>query len=230
MPHIDIWEPCFLTKFPDGSQNYTFNVLWIQEEGTQIRMSEWSKSFTLTQNVGRGFILCSTPPKQWTVWERRNRWRCFLRVLCPTRKPVTALDSVLLKDRNLALAPREGPEMNTILSLGITKTPPPYPMLVRQTTSNPSSYTLPRKSRETLKYYVRHTRITLTMKTCVYFLYLCAILALKTWSKSCQKYKTLSLHLLLLTGLHFLGVRFVTSPNLNVCTAVTRQNTLPMLE
>jgi len=32
------------------------------------------------------------------------RWRCLFRVLCPVRKPVTALDWVLLKDRNLALA------------------------------------------------------------------------------------------------------------------------------
>ena len=31
-------------------------------------MSEWSQSFTLTKNVGWGFILCSTPPTQWTVW------------------------------------------------------------------------------------------------------------------------------------------------------------------
>jgi hypothetical protein len=80
------------------------------------------------------------------------------------------------------------------------------------------------------KDYVQHTRITLTLKTCVGFLYLCAILALKTYNKSCQKYKTLLLHLLLLTGLHFLGVHFVTSLNLNVCTAVTRQKTLPILE
>ena len=40
------------------------------------------------------------------------RWRCLLRVLCPVRRPVTDLDFVLLKDRNLALAPRQGPEIN----------------------------------------------------------------------------------------------------------------------
>jgi hypothetical protein len=73
-------------------------------------------------------------------------------------------------------------------------------------------------------------RITLTLKTCVHFLYRCAIPALKTYSKFCQKYNSLLLHFLLLTGLHFLGVRFVTSLNLNVCTAVNRQNTLPILE
>jgi hypothetical protein len=37
---------------------------------------------------------------------------CHLRI-CPVRRPVTALDCVLLKDRNLALAPRQGPEINS---------------------------------------------------------------------------------------------------------------------
>ena len=40
------------------------------------------------------------------------RWRCLVRVLWPVRRPVTALDCVLLKDRNLTLAPRQGPEIN----------------------------------------------------------------------------------------------------------------------
>jgi hypothetical protein len=35
------------------------------------------------------------------------RWRCLPRVLCPVRRPVTTLDCVLLKDRNLPLAPRQ---------------------------------------------------------------------------------------------------------------------------
>ena len=41
------------------------------------------------------------------------RWRCLLRVLCPVRSPVTALDCVLLKDWNLALALRKGPETSS---------------------------------------------------------------------------------------------------------------------
>jgi len=41
------------------------------------------------------------------------RWRCLLRVLCTVRRPVTALGCVLLKDRNLALASRQGPEINS---------------------------------------------------------------------------------------------------------------------
>jgi hypothetical protein len=40
------------------------------------------------------------------------KWRCLLRVLRPVRKPVTALDCILLKDKSLALVPRWGPEIN----------------------------------------------------------------------------------------------------------------------
>ena len=42
------------------------------------------------------------------LFESPIRWRCLLRVLCP----VTALDCILL-DRNLALAPRQGPKINS---------------------------------------------------------------------------------------------------------------------
>jgi len=48
------------------------------------------------------------------------RWRCLLRVLCPVRRPVTALDCVLLKDRNLALATRQGPEISSRACLWVS--------------------------------------------------------------------------------------------------------------
>jgi len=41
-----------------------------------------------------------------------RRRRCLLRVLCPVRRPVIAVDCVLLKDRNLALALRQVPEVS----------------------------------------------------------------------------------------------------------------------
>jgi len=52
-----------------------------------------------------------------------SRWSCLLRVLCPVRGPVTALAWVLLKDKNLALAPRLGPEINTRACLWVTPRP-----------------------------------------------------------------------------------------------------------
>ena len=52
-----------------------------------------------------------------------SRWRCLLGVLCPVRKPVTTLDWVLLKDKNLALAPRQGPEISSRACLRISPRP-----------------------------------------------------------------------------------------------------------
>jgi len=40
VPHINLWEPCHCAKVPVGPQTYTLDVLWLQEEGAQIRMSE----------------------------------------------------------------------------------------------------------------------------------------------------------------------------------------------
>ena len=51
------------------------------------------------------------------------RWRCLLRVLCRVRRPLTALDCVLLKDRNLALAPRQGPEISSRACLWVSPRP-----------------------------------------------------------------------------------------------------------
>ena len=40
VPHINLREHCYFAKVPDGPQTYTLNVLRIQKEGAQIRMSE----------------------------------------------------------------------------------------------------------------------------------------------------------------------------------------------
>jgi len=39
-------------------------------------------------------------------------YRCLLKVLCPVSRPITTLDSVLLKDNNWAYVARLGPEIN----------------------------------------------------------------------------------------------------------------------
>ena len=51
------------------------------------------------------------------------RWRCLLRVLCPVRRPVSALDCVLLKDRNLSLASRQGHEIDSRACRGVSPRP-----------------------------------------------------------------------------------------------------------
>ena len=50
-------------------------------------------------------------------------WRFFLRVLCPLRRPVTALDCALLKDWNLAFAPRQGPKIKFRACLWVSPGP-----------------------------------------------------------------------------------------------------------
>jgi hypothetical protein len=52
-----------------------------------------------------------------------TRWRCLLRVLCPVRRPVTALDCMLLTDRSLALTPRQGPRINSWAYLWVSPRP-----------------------------------------------------------------------------------------------------------
>ena len=120
MPHINLRAPCYFAKVPDGPQTYTLNALWLQG-GAQIRMCEWSRSFTLTMWAEVSSFaphllhsgLSSSPSK----------WRCLLSLLRPVRKPVTALDWALFKDRNLALAPRQGPEISSRACLRVSPRP-----------------------------------------------------------------------------------------------------------
>jgi hypothetical protein len=51
------------------------------------------------------------------------RWKCFFRLLCPVRRPVTALDCILLKDRSLALTPRQGPKISSWACLWVSPRP-----------------------------------------------------------------------------------------------------------
>jgi hypothetical protein len=41
------------------------------------------------------------------------KWRCLLKVWGPVRRPITTRDCILLKDKSLALVPRQGPEINS---------------------------------------------------------------------------------------------------------------------
>jgi hypothetical protein len=62
VPLIKSWEPCCSAKAPDGPQVYTLDILWLQEKGAQVCVSEWGQGFTFTKNVGRGFLFHSTLP------------------------------------------------------------------------------------------------------------------------------------------------------------------------
>jgi hypothetical protein len=61
------WEPSRFTKAPDGPQGLTLNILRLQNEGAQMRLSDGGKGLTPTENVGRGLILRTSLPAQWAV-------------------------------------------------------------------------------------------------------------------------------------------------------------------
>jgi hypothetical protein len=63
-------------------------------------------------------VSCFTPhPLHNGLSSSPSKWRCLLRVLCPVSRPVTTLDWVL----NLTLAPRLGPEINSLACLWVTQ-------------------------------------------------------------------------------------------------------------
>ena len=71
--------------------------------------------------MGRGYILCCAPPTQQT--DSPVRCRYLLRILCPVRRPVTAVDCDLLKESNLAMAPRQGPRISSETCLWVSSRP-----------------------------------------------------------------------------------------------------------
>ena len=52
---VNLWDPCCFSKVPDCPQTYTLNVLWLQEGGVQIHMSEWSQTFHTHKECGQKF-------------------------------------------------------------------------------------------------------------------------------------------------------------------------------
>jgi hypothetical protein len=50
-------------------------------------------------------------------------YKCLLKVQCPVSRPITTLDCVLLKDNNLALVARSGPEINSPTYLCVLQGP-----------------------------------------------------------------------------------------------------------
>ena len=123
VPHINLWEPCYFAKVPDGPPRLI------------LLMSSCSK-----KKEPRYACLCeakaSHSQRMWAevsssaphllhsgLSDSAVSSRCLLRVLCPVRRPLTALDCVRLKDRTLALAPRQRPEINSRACLWVSTRP-----------------------------------------------------------------------------------------------------------
>jgi hypothetical protein len=100
-------EPGRLAKAPDGPQVLAVNVLWLQKEGAKYaclieakashRQTMWAEVSSAAYFLHSGLSV------------RPSKWRCLCSVLCP----VTNLDCDLLKDNNLTLIPRQGPDISS---------------------------------------------------------------------------------------------------------------------
>jgi len=112
VPHIDLWEPVALLKFQmaprlillmySGSKKKEPRYACLSE----AKASHWQRMWAEVSSSAPHLLHSG-------LTDNRIRWRCLLRILCPVKRPVTALDCVLLKDINLSLAPRQGPEISS---------------------------------------------------------------------------------------------------------------------
>ena len=87
--------PKFLLLISYGSKKNEHRYAWPSEVKASHSQRKWAEFSSFTPHLHSG-LSSST-----------SRWRCLLRVLCPVRRPVTALERVLLKDRNLAFVPHK---------------------------------------------------------------------------------------------------------------------------
>ena len=127
MPHVIAWESCRVALLTfqlapiltllisSGSKKKKPRHACLSEAKTSYSQRMWAEISSFTPHNG----LSSSP----------SSWRCLLRLSCPVRRPVAALDWVLLKDRNLALAPRQDPEINSRGCLCVLPRPQQKPFL-----------------------------------------------------------------------------------------------------
>jgi hypothetical protein len=123
VPHIDLWEPFSLLKFQVAPRLVLLMSSGSKEEEPRYTCLCEAK-VSHSQRMWEEVSSCAPHLLHSGVSDSPIRWRYLLRVLCPVRRPVTAMDWVLVKNRNLALAPRQGPEINSWACLWVS--PKPY--------------------------------------------------------------------------------------------------------
>jgi hypothetical protein len=112
VPHYNLWESCPFSKFPDGPQPHILNIVWLQKKEPEYECL--SEARALHRQIIWAEVSSSTPHFLHNgLYISSIKWRCLVRLLCPVRKPVTALNCILLTDKSLALVPRQGPEINS---------------------------------------------------------------------------------------------------------------------
>jgi len=113
---FDLRGSCCFTKFPDGPNTNKRNVLWLKK--MQPRYA-WLSEVKASHSQTMGTEVSTSAPHflHNGLSDSPIRWRFLFRVLIRT---VTALHCVLQKDRNPALAPREGSEINARTCLWVS--------------------------------------------------------------------------------------------------------------
>jgi hypothetical protein len=104
--------PTLIFLISSGSREKKPKCMYLSEVRASHSQRMWAEVSSLTPHLLHNGL--SDSP---------SRWRCLLKVLWPVSKPVTALDWVLLKDKNQALAPRQGPEIISRACLCVSERP-----------------------------------------------------------------------------------------------------------
>ena len=120
MPHINLWEACYFANVPDGPQSYTPLAPIRRSPDTHV----WVKP-KLHTHKGCGLRFLPVLHTSYTVdcpaalVGEDVSSGCYVQ----WESQLTVLDWVLLKDRNLALASRQGSEISSWACLWVSPRP-----------------------------------------------------------------------------------------------------------
>jgi len=115
---VQINGALFLYLVSDDFQDFICNILRVQEHEAKWEcLSEATASHSHKTSAAVSFSAAQLLPEELSIY--RNTQRCSFRVLCPVRRPVTAMQFVLLKDSNPFLSVGLGPKIYFQSSLWI---------------------------------------------------------------------------------------------------------------
>jgi len=122
VPHINLWEPCYFAKVPMVPR-----FILLMSTGSKKKEPRYARlcevKVSHLQRMWAEVSSCAPHLLHSGRSDSPVRWRCLLRLLSPVRRPITALDCVLLKDRNLACAPKQGLEISSRACLWVSPRP-----------------------------------------------------------------------------------------------------------
>jgi hypothetical protein len=91
VPRINLWEPCYFAKVPDGPQTYTLDVLWLQKEGAKVFYVNSTVSVVScpwVQEVSHDVCGCSL--SVW-FWHSDDLASWYILIIKPTRCTISQI-------------------------------------------------------------------------------------------------------------------------------------------